>query len=101
MEKPWSQDYQCPSGHRFNLIIEHKEREVPVLCGCGGCEEMAGPVFSVPKNLRASYPDGTRRGGLRELAQAEQLRSEAWSLPADQRGDIQKEIVDLTKVRKT
>ena len=96
---PWSQDYVCPDGHRFNLIIEKDTRHSPVECEVEGCTKLAGPTFSVPKNLRATYPDGTRRGGIRQLAEAAEIEADSFNLPVEKRGEHQKAIKDLTKAK--
>lgn len=95
---PWSQDYLCAKcGERFNKIVEKSERHSPVPCEAEGCDGAAGPTWSVPKNLRASYPDGTVRPGLRRLAEAANLEAESYSLPVSERGEHQKEIARLRK----
>lgn len=96
---PWSQDFVCPDGHRFNRIVEKAERHAPVECDVSGCGKLAGPTFSVPRNLRASHPDGTRRGGLRQLAEAETIRADSLNHPESERGKHNEAIKELTKAK--
>jgi hypothetical protein len=92
--RPWSQAFRCVTcdGH-FSDIIDKADKEKPAPCIY--CDGMADPVFSVPMILKATYPDGTRRPGFREGAEASRLEAESFNLPPDKRSDYDREIKEL------
>lgn len=96
----WAQDFKCPTCEvKFELFIDKKDRYKPVPCQTAGCTSLAGPTVMAPMPLRASHPDGTRRGGMRQLAEAAQIESDSFNLPVEKRGEHKKAIKELTKAK--
>lgn len=91
---PWSQLFACDTcDHEFDLVIDKRERDLPVPCEV--CGQPARATFSVPRNLRASHPDGTRRRGFSELREAAEIESASFDLPPAERGRANEEIRKL------
>lgn len=90
---PWSQLFACDScGREFDLVVDKRERDLLVPCECG---QQARPTFSMPRNLRASHPDGTRRRGFAELREASEIEAASFDLPPAERGKAAAEIAKL------
>lgn len=97
MRRPWTQDYLCiPCSLIFDELIEHEDRTKAV--PCPDCDSSAEPVQSMPVVLRRTFPDGTRREGFREAAEASRLEAESFELPESERGEHQREIDALRSV---
>jgi DNA-directed RNA polymerase subunit RPC12/RpoP len=91
---PWSQLFVCDGcGSEFDLVVDKRERDLPVPCNTCGLQ--ARPTFSVPRNLRASHPDGTRRRGFAELREASEIEAASFDLPPADRGKAAAEIAKL------
>jgi hypothetical protein len=97
--KPWSQDFLCEDGHRFNEIVDKSEKDLPRPCQSEGCKLEAKPTFSVPRPMRAAFHDGVRRRGFREGVLASELESAAFDKPvgSTERKELLQEVKTLRK----
>lgn len=103
MGRWWSQDYLCSSetcGARFDLVIQHEDRERPVPCEV--CGAQADPVMGAPATMQRALPDGTNRGvswdRQKELARLKMARR---NTRPEKRGDIDREMKKIEKAQLT
>jgi hypothetical protein len=87
-------------GHQWDDIIPRRDVEEGNLPTCPLCGTTAVErVFAAPAIMQASLPDHVRRPGWKEKVESLKLESEAYSLPPEKRGDLLKEVHNLTKVK--
>lgn len=91
-------DFLCPCGHRFTDLVQDSERDNPQFCP--SCEEMtAVRTLSVPNFMSPSIHVGKeefKRDEKRQrLIEANKLEKQAFNLPREKRGELNKEIKKL------
>jgi len=93
-----SRDFECSAcGTRFDRIVRRSEDNGETTCECGGT---AKKILSIPKGMHTAMQDGVDRGdAYRKLKEAARLDKEMVNLPHDQRGDHQKQIAELKKLK--
>lgn len=86
-------DVSCSRcGKKWDELATEKELEVDEF-GCTNCGENTGKrVMSSPNVTRASYVDGTRRKGFRDLKEASKLNIQASNSRDETKKEIHKEI---------
>jgi hypothetical protein len=92
-----SLDLGCPScSLSWDTLVdraEHAEGKYPPCPRCG--EPNTRRLVSAPAIMQRALPDGVRRKGFKEGAEAFRLESESYDMPPEKRGDINKEIKKL------
>lgn len=90
-------DYYCVDCDEAHIIrASYEERDSQV---CPDCGEGLERLMSMPAVMRASYPDGLRRGKFQDIREASRLNQEAASAKPEIRDEIRKEISNKMGVK--
>lgn len=91
-------DIRCQDcDHVTDILIDRDEQG-----GTWGCSECGGPMsktISAPNITKASYVDGTKRKGFAEHKEIARLQTEAADLPPNKRGEINKAIDTIKRLK--
>lgn len=82
----------------YGEVVRKEEVDDRWECPACGGEMKHQPFLTAPLPLRASYADGQRRKGFRELAEASRIEADSYNLPPEKRGHHNDEIRKLKKV---
>lgn len=84
----------------YGRLIDRAEKDDTFDCPNCGEHQMKRAFLTAPSIMTAALPDGVRRKGFKEMAEAARLEAASFDLPPDKRGDINKAIKDLKEVKK-
>jgi len=83
----------------WNELVE-RELENTAKFTCPNCGGLGKKTVSAPTVLKATYPDGTKRDGFRDMKEALKLESEMYNKHYDKRKEYQDEIKKLKGEKK-
>lgn len=97
-----SRDIGCPScGHGWDALVDREEDAAGRYPPCPICSEPhTTKLISAPAVMNRALPDGVRRKGFKEGAEAMRLESASYDMPPDKRGEINQEIKKLRETKK-
>jgi hypothetical protein len=94
-------DIRCETcGLVSDMLIDRSEKDDSWQCpDCPEGTSMKRVFLTAPAVMNAALPDGVRRKGFRELAEAARLEVESYNLAPEKRGHINREITKLKEVK--
>jgi hypothetical protein len=81
------------------VLIEREERDNLFICPACGKIAMKRALLSAPAQMNVALPDGVKRKGFSQMVEAAKLEAASYDLPPEKRGDFNKAIHDLKKVK--